>query len=337
MNMRIPPQPVRTVNDSITLGDYAAAQSAIPRSRDEFLRLCNTVYNLKVHRDFPVQLFLELTNVCNFACPMCSQKHQTRAQGFMAARQAELLIDECADRGLYWLGLFMNGESLLHRDLIPLIRHAKQRGIPVVNLTTNGYLINEAVARELIAAGLDTLVFSFGGKDKSDYYRMYGRKENDGSEYARVAENIALLHRLRAAGGGCKPFIRINAKFMPGTSPEEISAFKENYGRYADFIDIGQPHNYGAGNDVTGRGRHWGDRFRIPCRKVWRHVVVLWNGDVSLCCLDQDGATVFGNAFTAGLQAVWDQPRRRELENHHILGTLENIPFCQQCYDGWDQ
>jgi radical SAM protein with 4Fe4S-binding SPASM domain len=108
---------------------------------------------------------------CNMRCPHCyasavaspSPSDLTSAEGFK-------LLDDLAEIGVRVV-IFSGGEPLLRPDLLDLLRHARGLGI-AAQLSTNGVLIDEAVAQRLAQAGVAYVGVSIdGAPDFNDAYR----------------------------------------------------------------------------------------------------------------------------------------------------------------------
>ena len=110
----------------------------------------------------PSRLFVEVTSRCNLHCPMCVKHSGTKKSPegdmtpelFEALGQAFPALD----------GLVLNGigEPLLHPNLLDFIRIAK-KSMPAaswVGFQSNGHLLDEAMARALVGAGLDRIFLS---------------------------------------------------------------------------------------------------------------------------------------------------------------------------------
>ena len=69
---------------------------------------------------------------------------------------------------------------------------------------------------------------------------------------------------------------------------------------------------------------------RPPCMFPWVDAVVLWNGDVTCCCMDFDGKRVMGNLQKQKMRDIWngDMAKRMRLEN--AVGNYSNA-LCRNC------
>jgi len=107
-------------------------------------------------------LQVEVSSRCNLRCRTCvaHELHdQWRAQDLSATAFAR--IEQIAPRcgSIHLQGW---GESLLRDDLPELVRRLKAQGCQVT-LSSNGTIMNAALARALIDAGLDSMAFSLAG------------------------------------------------------------------------------------------------------------------------------------------------------------------------------
>ena len=66
------------------------------------------------------------------------------------------------------------------------------------------------------------------------------------------------------------------------------------------------------------------------CSHPFTDFGVLWNGDVTLCCLDHDGTLEAGNVRNNSIEEVLKNPSSRKLRAS--MYSLEELhPTCQKC------
>jgi radical SAM protein with 4Fe4S-binding SPASM domain len=164
--------------------------------------------------NLPMPTFVQLrvTNLCNLRCKMCGQWGETgifRSQSSSAEatdgaserqriveligarRQLALedyvrLLDEIAPAQPI-ISLY-GGEPLLYPDILPLIREIKRRGLVCTMITNGGRL--EALARELVESGIDTIAVSIDGPP-----HLHDRIRGSVGSHAKVAAGVrALAH-----------------------------------------------------------------------------------------------------------------------------------------------
>ncbi len=108
---------------------------------------------------------------CNLRCVHCySHSRDLAYSGELSTAEAERFIDDLAAFGAPVL-LFSGGEPLLRPDLLDLVTRARQRGLRAV-ISTNGTLIDDALAARLKAADLSYVGVSLDGRrETNDRFR----------------------------------------------------------------------------------------------------------------------------------------------------------------------
>lgn len=112
---------------------------------------------------FPKTLFVETTTRCNLSCAMCARCQPGWQGGFGDMDYA--LFERLGEAFGHALGVILNGmgEPLLHLDLPRMIRFVSER-LPEggwCGLQTNGLLLDQGLAFDLAAAGLDVVCMSY--------------------------------------------------------------------------------------------------------------------------------------------------------------------------------
>jgi radical SAM protein with 4Fe4S-binding SPASM domain len=108
---------------------------------------------------------------CNMGCPHCYAAAVLEPSPSDLSREEGLaLIDQMAACGVSVV-IFSGGEPLLRPDLFDLLAHARDAGISP-QLSTNGVLIDDEVARRLAATGVNYVGVSIDGlRPFNDAYR----------------------------------------------------------------------------------------------------------------------------------------------------------------------
>jgi MoaA/NifB/PqqE/SkfB family radical SAM enzyme len=275
---------------------------------------------------FPSRVNVELTNHCNQRCPLCPRLGFTRPLGFMERDLYDRVVGECAAHPTR-LWLHFLGEPLLHRQLLPMIRRAKEAGIGEVGLSTNAVTLKGALAAELLDSGLDRLECSLDAADPASYAAMRGR-----DHFARVTANVrAFLVRKRTLGRE-RPVTSIQFMRTPAveTALEDlVDAWRPYLGAH-DFVMTIVPAGFAGAIDVAAPHA----AARTPCRWLFSSLMVLQDGTVTMCGADWDAHAPLGNVRDTTLASIWsggEIARRREA---HLAGRFADVPVCGGC-DDW--
>jgi tungsten cofactor oxidoreducase radical SAM maturase len=104
--------------------------------------------------------YVEVTAGCNLNCDFCVRRVWTDAPGEMSLETFAAVVEQLRafpELGGITLGGF--GEPLLHPRFLEVLRLAAGLRVPLT-VTTNGTLLDEAMGRALIAAGVSKIVVS---------------------------------------------------------------------------------------------------------------------------------------------------------------------------------
>lgn len=107
-----------------------------------------------------IALFITLR--CNARCTMCNLREILNHPEMtdMPREKMERLLDEVAPHRPSII--LFGGEPFLRKDFVDLVKSVKKRGLRV-GIFTNGTLLNEEIAENLIGEGLDYIAFSLQG------------------------------------------------------------------------------------------------------------------------------------------------------------------------------
>jgi len=161
----------------------------------------------------PIEAYFEVANRCNSKCVTCPLTFSPQED----AKQLSLeefrgLVDQLP--ALQRAVLQGIGEPLLNRDLAPMIRYLKDRGVYVV-FNTNAVLLTRRRQIELIDSGLDELRVSIDGSTPETYLRVRGIPAFD-----RVVENVAAMISTQRALGATTPRVSLWVTGMQENLPE---------------------------------------------------------------------------------------------------------------------
>jgi len=314
-------------------------------------------------------IFLELTNRCNFDCEFCPNGSMTRRRGRMDDALARRLLDEIADKRLCrWVNLSLMGEPLLHPELLAIAEHGVRLGLSI-HLITNLSLLNSENLRRLLELPIAHLALSlqtptqegFGLKNAPGRFSLEQSMEaidlavrtklESGSpteitihllttrlERPRgrallesTRQRLALTHRFRERA-------RVWARQFSLSGPQP-PPFREPL-RFWLGLDGFVPLLPGVGlcfkratlwaNTLLVGGAEVEPRANATCQLALDTLGILWDGSLTLCCLDFDGVLSFGSTAEHSISEVLQSDAYRNLRKTFAAGRLTQ-PFCQRC------
>jgi uncharacterized radical SAM superfamily Fe-S cluster-containing enzyme len=136
---------------------------------------------------------IEINSGCNMDCPLCFAN--ARAGFSLTLQEVEGILDHLVEtEGDPQVVQFSGGEPTIHREIIPMLRAAKARGIPHVMINTNGKRIarDDRFLAEL-AEIRPSIYFQFDGFEAETYRIIRGEPDI-------LEEKLQALDRLAEIG-----------------------------------------------------------------------------------------------------------------------------------------
>ena len=267
------------------------------------------------------KVYTESTNDCNADCVMCERKRMTRRVGIMDYDLFKKIAAQSAALGIQQMRFHNFGEALMDPLLDQKIQYAKSIGIPSTAMYTNGSLLHAEHQEKLISSHLDHLFISMDGATPKTYEKIR-RNLN----YEQVNQNIREFISLRNSKGSQRPLVELSMLPM-ASNANEIEAFKQNWQSIVDGVNISKLHDF-AGQSKKNKSINKNEK-KIPCYMLWRSLFILWNGDVTICCMDFDGKIIVGNVNDTDLLDIWTSKRFNRLRLLHLKNKLS---LCKNCY-----
>lgn len=276
---------------------------------------------------FPLQLDFELNSTCQMKCGFCIHGQRVVAKRLLPWEVFTRVIDEGEHHGLCSIKMNYINEPLLNRDLPRFIEYAKAHGVLNVFFATNGLLLSEDFARELIRVRVNKVLISLDAVTAETFQLMRASKELD-----RIEKNIRNLIAIRNAAGVPYPRVRVNF-LKTKRNAHEADAFIERWNGVADAIgfqeQVGLP---GIENDFDVKHRGVAATFR--CAFPFKLMVVDSAGDILPCCTFSGREMPMGNIATMTIAEAWNSAQMRRLKLLHRAGDFRSNPICNHCVNG---
>lgn len=182
----------------------------------------------------PLELFLEVSNICNLRCAMCptfsavsmhrsfSVKEQQR--GFFNITDCLSSLETVLPHVLY-VHAFGYGEPTIHPQFRELIEHLSKFRV-MIDFITNGTQLTEELCIFLVKKKIAKVTISFSGNNKSDYENIY-----IGGDFDKVLAGMKCLHKAKQRYGATYPVLTVNS-----------IAFRHHINHLPDFVDMMADH-----------------------------------------------------------------------------------------------
>ena len=293
----------------------------------------------RLSADFPSQILVDLTEVCNLACIHCPHPAFKVSAHYSASYlDPELnakMVGEVRSHGssvTQYIRYTGNGEPLIHPKAYDIIEYAvRYSGVPVT-LTTNGTIMNERRTRRLLEAGVHMIDVSIDAFTPETYARI-----RVGGDLAVTRANVLRLIAWAKERRACTKII-VSFVEQEGNRNEvaEFKAFWTDHG--ADDVAIRRFHSSaGAVIPIAKilRSRE-SSRSRYPCLYPWERVTLDPTGFLQFCPVDWSHSSKIADYRSTTIRDVWAGTFYAALRKAHLDNNFSAHSFCGQCPD-WQQ
>jgi radical SAM protein with 4Fe4S-binding SPASM domain len=320
-------------NESLNEDEFVLSKHEI----NEFLSLENknilryTVYRykynvypkLKILEEYPPNIQIEPTSMCNLRCIMCYQSDKSfssKSAGFMGYMKLDLLkkiIDEIEGK-IEAVTFASRGEPTLHSQLDEFLKYCEGKFLGL-KLNTNATLLDEKKINSILSSDLQSLVLSIDEKNKENYEKI-----RVNAKFEKVMKNLNLLKNIREKNyKSSKLQIRISGvKINTEQNVEEMNQF---YKEFADEIALVNysPWESAYDNEINN--------IEDVCSELYRRIFVWQDGKVNPCDYDYKSLLSKWNANQDSIKSIWNSNYYNEIRNLHKSKNRKKIEPCNRC------
>lgn len=282
---------------------------------------------ISIYKDRPYCLRIENTNNCNSRCFLCPHSLMKRHKGVMDKRLYIKIIDEAKKFKINYINLHNFGEPLLDKDFVWRIKYAKDKGIEKISTNTNGLLLKSDLSKDLVKSGLDEIYISIDAATKATY-----NKVRTGLDFQKVKSNIINLSKIKKKNAASKPKIIVD--FLESSlNFTETERFINDWEKIADRVCISSVHDWAGKKTLPGskKTKSYVYQSLTPCRLPFTELVIAWDGQAFLCCLDVEGEEVVGDAKNEHLWDIWNSESLKIIREKQLTMKIDDLKLCRSC------
>ena len=259
------------------------------------------------------KVYLEITNRCNLACPFCIKNKRKITD--ITMDNYKIVISKIKDytKELY---LHILGEPLIHKDINKFIDYASSEGL-LVNITTNGYLINNLKSKNIHRLNIS----------------MHSYSEKYGVSIEEYIDSIfKVIDKISD-----KTFISLRLWVSGKYTDLLLKAIQEHY--KIDNLTIKNNTKVKIAPNVVIDTFHefiWPDMNNKyyssvgKCKGLIDHIGILSDGTIVPCCLDSMGGINLGNIYQDDLNNIFKASRVVEMIDGFKKG-YKCEELCRHC------
>lgn len=316
----------------------------------------------------PVTAVWEVTMGCNMRCGHCGSSCAGTLLGELSTDEALDLCDQIAELGLRWITL-SGGEPLTRKDTPKLVKRLSRNGVKV-NIITNGWLLDEEMAKKLKKSGISTVAISIDGTPKiHDSVRKEGAFEHARNAFFAMTElgietgavttitkkNIDILSDLK------EELISMGVKTWQVQLGLPMGNLKENHDWVLDPEQVNDVIGFCYNTAKEGRIRIYPadcigyyskkdletrrisfcfDRHSLwdGCNAGVRGFGILHNGDILGCTSIRSKEFIEGNIRKRKLREIWEDENaflwRRQMTKEKLSGSCKTCVYGSKCLGG---
>ena len=146
---------------------------ALRRCRESVERDLRTERCPRVAYSRPISVHWEFTNLCNLRCPFCYNSAGTLQTKRLPESRLLEVADELVEAGVMEV-TFSGGEVFTEQALFWKLADRLRRAGTLLRLITNGWFVNDRIARRLAEYGFRYVTLSLDGPEPQTHDRLRG-------------------------------------------------------------------------------------------------------------------------------------------------------------------
>jgi MoaA/NifB/PqqE/SkfB family radical SAM enzyme len=280
----------------------------------------------------PLRAQIGISDPCNHRCVFCwdhppddresaetADRFAGAQPGVMSLKQFKQIVDDLYAMGTRRIDLVGRGEPLTNRNVLDMIRYAKEHDMQLL-MVTNGSRLSERVAKGLVEARIDHVNISLNAGAPETYPHIHVTETPE--NYLKVKKNLRFLSDCKIAAGSALPFVTLcfvinsknyfeiakmievthevgaqDAQFVHAILHDGTSDLAMNEAQYRAFHEslpvarqraaaLGVQSNLGtlAASTPPYMPSQMVGPTVVPCYVGWYYTVILGNGSVMPCC-----------------------------------------------------
>ena len=260
------------------------------------------------------KIYIEITNACNLNCPFCIKNK--RKIEYINLTNYENIINKIKPytKEIY---LHILGEPLLHPNIVEFIEYANNQGL-LVNITTNGYLINNLKNN----SNIHRLNISLHSYNEIYKITIDEYLDNIFTTIDKIKINTFVSLRLWVENKNTKYILNyINKRYNTNIYKLENNTKT----KISSNLIIDTFHEF-IWPDITND--YYSEKG--TCRGLIDHIGILSNGIVVPCCLDSNGVINLGNIYENELSDILNKPIVTEMIDNFKKG-VKCQELCKHC------
>lgn len=285
-----------------------------------------------VEHEYPPQLVVENTSICNLTCIHCSHRELQRVKRHMPRRLWDKIVQEIgahSPQTEIWPTFY--GEALImgHKnELWDRLDYAAAAGCRNLVLNSNGTLLDRwDNIEKILASPLRRFILSLDGLSKEVFETI-----REKAKWHQVYPAVEELCRRRLARRQRYPVIVAQFSVMQ-QNMHEVEAYRDYWSERGAEVKIRPMLEWTATGSVrTDTIVHDSD-FRIACPWGNNTMAIHQDGSVVTCAVDYEGKFKVGNINDISVREAWLRLGEKVRKPHREHRWADIPKLCKSCGD----
>ena len=276
--------------------------------------------------NYPPNIQIEPTSICNFRCVMCYQADKSfsnKSNGYMGHMSIDLykkVIDEI-EGNIEAVTLASRGEPTLNPNIIDMVQYSKNKFLGF-KINTNASMLNENLIKNLLDANFAEIVFSVDATDKETYEKI-----RINGKYEKIFKNLELFSKIKKSD-----FPNSNTiSKISGVKIKEAQNVEEMKSKVGNYVDVVQLVDYtpweSSYENPIGQ-------INEPCHQLWHRMFVWYDGKVNPCDYDYKSKLSKWNVNKNTINEIWNSNEYNNYRSMHIKNLRKDLYPCDRCTFG---
>tara|TARA_B100000787_G_scaffold160969_1_gene140399 strand:- start:1276 stop:2472 length:1197 start_codon:yes stop_codon:yes gene_type:complete len=283
----------------------------------------NKFPKLKILDNYPPNIQIEPTSVCNLRCIMCYQSDKTfsgKSNGFMGNMKLDLfkkIIDEIEGK-VEGVTFASRGEPTLNPELDKFLDYCDGKFL-ALKLNTNATLLDEKKINMLLSSDLQQLVLSIDEKDKENYEKI-----RVNAKFEVIMKNLEMLKNIRERNYK-KSKLRIRISGVKVNTSQNVEVHNEFYKEFADEVAL---INYAPWESAYDDPEN---EIEEACSELYRMMYVWHDGKVNPCDFDYKSLLSKWNVKDDSIKSIWNSDYYNGMRELHMTKQRNKLEPCKRC------
>ena len=300
------------------------------------LKLDNNKYGFvgRLSREFPSQVMLDITEVCNLACIHCAHPKfkgsEYYAKAMLDPELNKKMVKEVSKYGkniTKYIRYTSNGEPLVHPKSYEMINYAVDHSDTKVTLTTNGTLLNEKKMLRLLNSGLHMIDISIDAVKEETYSKI----RVNGDLNKTRSNVLKLINLINKSTYKTKLVVSFVEQHQNLSEADEFKHYWLSQG-VKDVVIRRLHTNSGSNMNVNAIEKNRKIERR-PCLYPWERVVLTAKGRLNYCPTDWFSKAEICDYNSTTIKDVWHSVFYKQLREKHLCNSFGKNDFCKYCPD----